>query len=109
MTSPRSANTSAEKNALRVRDSIAKSLRAMSQAATSVSATRSHGLAICGCVGRGIEAVAGIVSHKLSPLHHCHVSRQRESLRKIVGDDDDCRPRRAQLSEQRGERARSAL
>src|SRR5580765_5939196 len=99
MTSPRSANTTAEKNALRVRNSIVRSLRAISQAAKSVSPTGSHGLAICGGVGCGVDTVARLVAHEFSPLHHRRMRRQRKSLGEIVRNDDDCRPSRSQLLE----------
>src|SRR6266566_1171226 len=99
MTRPRSEKTTAEKNAERVRNSIERSLRAMSQAPKRMSATCHQRVAVRGCIGAGIEPVRGIVSHELAVLHYGRVRGQQESLSEIVRHDDYRGAGRAQLSE----------
>src|SRR5450755_1540102 len=109
MTSPSSANTTAEKNAERVRNSIERSLRAMSHAAERMSAIRRQRLAVCGCIGAGVDAVGGIVAQELPALHHRRVRREREAFGEIVRHHNDRGPGRAQLTEKRRESAGAAF
>src|SRR6266446_10652975 len=109
MTRPSSANTTAEKNAERVRNSIERSLRAMSHALNRMSATCHQRLAVGGCIGAGIEPVRGIVSHELAVLHHGRVRGERKSLGEIVRHDDYCGAGRAQLLEEDGEGTRATF
>src|SRR5258706_11816442 len=97
MTSPRREKTTAEKNAERVRNSIERSLRAMSHALNRMSATCRQRFAVRGRVGTGIEPVRGIVSHELAVLHHGSVRGERKSLGEIVRHYDYCSTGRAQL------------
>src|SRR5712691_10274037 len=109
MTRPSSANTTAEKNAERVRSSIERSLRAMSQAPKRMSATWHQRIAVGGCIGAGIDSVRGIVSHELAVLHHGGVRGERESLSEIVRNDDYRGAGRAQLLEEDGEGTRATF
>src|SRR5258706_15535503 len=100
MTRPRSEKTTAEKNAERVRNSIERSLRAISHALNRMSATCHQRFPVGGCIGAGIEPVRGIVTHELSALHHGRVRGERESLGEIVRHDDYRGAGRAQLLEE---------
>src|SRR6478609_8536249 len=109
MTSARSANTTDEKNAERVRNSIARSLRAISQALKRMSATGCQCLAINADVGCRVDALRDVLADEFSRLHHRRPRRQRESFRQIVGDDDDRRAGGAELLEKRCQRPRAAV
>src|SRR6267142_5429650 len=109
MTRPRSEKTTAEKNAERVRNSIERSLRAISHAPKRMSATCHQRLAVDGRIGAGIEPVRGIVSHELAVLHHCGVRGERQSLGEIVRYDDYRGAGRAQLLEEDGEGTRATF
>src|SRR6266853_3590511 len=109
MTRPSSANTTAEKNAERVRNSIERSLRAMSHAPKRMSATCHQRRAVGGCIGAGIDSMRGIVSHELAVLHHGGVRGERESLGEIVRHDDYRGAGRAKLLEKDGEGTRATF
>src|SRR5947209_5842963 len=88
---PSSANTAAEKNAVRVRNSIARSLRAMRSAAESVfgaAITRwsrdGHVLAVDGEVRRRIDRFASLEPHEGTGAHDRGVRREREPLGDLV-------------------------
>src|SRR6266550_5665627 len=98
----------AEKNALRVRNSIVRSFRAISQAARRVSATGQR-LSIRPRVRSGIDTLGPIVPNELAPLHHRRMSGERQSLDEVVGDYDDGSSSRTKLREQCSERANAAV
>src|SRR4029077_14108972 len=98
-----------EKNAERVRNSIERSLRAMSHAQKRMSATCHQRLAVGSCIGAGINSVRRIVSYELAVLHHGGVRGKRESLGEIVRNDDYRGPGRAQLLEEDGEGTRATF
>src|SRR6185437_4329916 len=87
ITMPRSANTSAEKNAVRVRNSIARSLRAMRSAAGSVLGAMRHVLAIDREIGGRVDRVAGFHAHERARAHDGRVRREREPLRDLMRDE----------------------
>src|ERR1051325_3610908 len=101
MTSPSSANTTADRKAVRVRNSIARSLRAISQAAESTSATGER-LAVKRAVGGGVDAVAAVVANEPPAAHHGCGRRQRQSLSQVMRHDDDRCTCRKQLAKERG-------
>src|SRR6266852_6891975 len=109
MTSPSSAKTTAEKNAERVRNSIERSLRAMSHAPKRMSATCHQRVAVGGCIGAGIDSVRRIVSHELPALHHGRVRGERESFSEVVRHDDYRSAGRAQLLEEDSKGARATF
>src|SRR5258706_13186197 len=109
MTKPSSENTTADRNAERVRNSIDRSLRAISHAEERMSATSGQRLSVSGSVSAGIDPVGGIVAHEFSALHHRGVRREREALGQIVRHDDYRRAGRAQLAQKSRERSRTAV
>src|SRR5437016_13871624 len=98
----------AEKNALRVRNSIVRSFRAISHAAMRVSATGQR-LSIIRRVRSGVDTLGRIVPNELPPLHHRRMSGERQSLDEVVGDNDYGSAGRAQLGEQCRERASATV
>src|SRR5674476_228617 len=87
MTMPSSAKTSAEKNAVRVRNSIARSLRAMSSAAESVLGAMRHVLAIDREILGRIDRGAALHTNELAGAHDRRVRREREPLGDLVRDE----------------------
>src|SRR5206468_11484292 len=98
----------AEKKALRVRNSMARSFRAISQAPYSVSANCQR-LPVGRRVRAGVDAFGSVVAHEPSALHYGSVSGERQTLGEIVGDDDDRGAGRPQLTEESGESACTAV
>src|SRR6476661_7249064 len=87
MTMPRSANTAAETKAVRVRNSIARSLRAMRSAAESVLGAMHHVLAIHGEIGGRVDRLTGLQAHERARAHDRGMRRERESVRDLVRDE----------------------
>src|SRR4051794_31402690 len=107
MTRPSSAKTTADRKALRVRNSIMRSFRAMSQACERVSAIRRDRVAVRIRVRTEIDAAAAVKADEPATRHHRSVRRESEPLRKVVGDDDDRGACRAQLLKELRERPRA--
>src|SRR5687768_1027688 len=94
ITSASNANTTTDRNALRVRSSIARSLRAMIQAAPKIPgglAAMTHQLPIRGGVALRIEVSrAGAILEPCegTVTHDRGVRRQRQPFSHVVGHDD---------------------
>src|SRR5436309_897645 len=86
ITMPSSANTAAEKNAVRVRNSIARSLRAIRSAAERVLGAIRHVLAIGREVAGGIDGLTRLDAHERALAHDCRVCRKRESVGYLMRD-----------------------
>src|SRR5687767_2235095 len=102
MTRPSRANTTADRKALLVRNSIDRSFRAICQAAASVSDTGPYGFAVGRRVFRRIDGCFLVEPHERPGLHDRGMRRERKSLDEIVGDDDHSRACRGELPEERG-------
>src|SRR3954462_4669493 len=108
MVSPSRAKTMAEKNAVRVRNSIARSLRATSQDARSRPGSTTSGiggdqLAIGARVRGGIERGARLVPHETAAPHDGRVRGEREPFTQVVGDEQQRRAAVAPLGQRRRE------
>src|SRR5450432_2688010 len=101
---PRSANTTAEKKAVRVRNSIARSLRAMRSAAASVLGAMRHVLAIDGEIRRWVDGVALVEADERAVVHDGRVRRERESVGDLMRDEHHRRAGGSQGGEMRTQR-----
>src|SRR5947207_5851582 len=112
ITSPSSANMTTDRNALRVRSSIARSFRA-----TIHDAARKPGALVVMTAPYELPVVRGVslrverkrVATPLEPRepslgHDCRVRRECEPFAHVVRDDDERRPTPSQRPEQRRER-----
>src|SRR5664279_4943343 len=96
---PRSANTAAEKKAVRVRNSIARSLRAMRNAAESVLGAMRHVLTIDGEIRSWIDRLTLLEANERAVAHDRRVRRECEPLGDRVRDEHESGARRAQHRE----------
>src|SRR3954453_17929357 len=103
MTMPSSANTAAEKNAVRVRNSIARSLRAMRSAAESVLGAMRHVLAIDREIHRRVDGVAGLNAHESARAHDRRWWGGPEPLSDLVRHEHHRGARGAKCGEVRAE------
>src|ERR671933_2592332 len=87
MTIASSAKTTAEKNAVRVRNSIARSLRAMSSATSIVLGIAHYQLAVRVDVRSRLDRRSLLAAHEPPALHDGRVGRERESLLQVVGHE----------------------
>src|SRR5688572_8131293 len=99
---PSSANTTADRNALRVRNSIAMSFRAMSHASRRISDIRSDQIVVIPGEARGFYLVAGLDPNQAAAIHYRCASRQTQALFDVVCDEDE---RRAAIT-QRNQKSR---
>src|SRR5690242_3998631 len=122
MVSPSSAKTSAEKNAVRVRNSIARSLRATSQLArnspgrTTASPSSAIGgmsedsdigrdqLAVCRDVRRTIHLGAFLEAHEAAASHDGGMRGEGKPLGQVVRDEQERGTMCAALAERFGQR-----
>src|SRR5215212_8010767 len=88
---------------------MARSLRAMSHAAASVSDTRSDHLPICFSVRSDVNLCARIQSLESSAVHDGSMSCQCETFGEVVSHNQHGRPGGAELLEERRQRARAAF
>src|SRR5919201_1538509 len=84
MTIASSAKTTAEKNAVRVRNSIARSLRAMRSAAARVLRIARHQLAVRRGILPHFERRTLLVAHEPPTVHDRRVRGEGESLLQVV-------------------------
>src|SRR3712207_741758 len=92
---PSSANTTPARNAVRVRYSIARSLRATSHAAAIVpggipvrcSVMDGGELAVLRLIRPRIEQLARLVAHEPAAAHDRRLRRQGQPLGEVVGDE----------------------
>src|SRR3954463_15884136 len=103
MTSPSNANTTADRNALRVRNSMARSFRAMSHASDRISATSRDRLSIDSWVLCEVDVRPIIEANEASTVHNRRARGEGKTFSEIVGDDDDRSTRGPQLLQQLGE------
>src|SRR6185503_5490677 len=104
ITIARRAKTTAEKNALRVRNSITRSFRAMIHDSRMRSRIQFHQLLILAREALWIDSRPGFTPHHLPRIHDRRVTRQRQTFLEIVRDDHECSTAMLETHEQRRQR-----
>src|SRR5665647_1304062 len=107
MTIPSSANTTAEKNALRVRNSIARSFRAISQASRNTSAILRHQLPVAIPECLPVQSGRFVGHDNPAAIHDRRVSRKREPFVHVVRHENDCGAAPPEIVDQIGKCSRT--